>query len=156
MMAHDRAQLPVSEHANDLGAFVSVAPHDLCLLASERAGLVEHLRRDAQLADVMHGCRGPDRGHRLTRESHPASYLRGVSGDTPRMTVGIRILRVKRASQLLEELGSSLAFPSEPRLLLGVLEPQQFDGVGKLPLVAPAPQPSPDQKFAEEQIPRPA
>jgi hypothetical protein len=73
--------------------------HDHPLRVVERAGLVEDLLRDADLADVVEETAETERAQALGRELELAADLDGIVGDALGVALGVGVLRLDRVRE---------------------------------------------------------
>jgi hypothetical protein len=105
VVPNHRRDLRVLHHRDDLGTLRCVLPNDLELRRGKRASLIEHLRGNSELAEVVNGSRGSNLRDLLTRLAHPLGDHRGMQGNAARVTVRVWILGVQCGGHSPEDLG---------------------------------------------------
>ena len=145
MPAHRRGERRVAEALDHLAARGGVLLHELELRVGEPTRLVDDLRRDAQLADVVDRRGGLGAFHLLVRQVHALRDHRHVARDAARVTVQVRVLGVQRGAQLAQQLrlAGAVGVAGLTEQLVGALEP---------PFGASPAQPAPQQQVAEEHV----
>ena len=100
MVANDRGQLVVAEPAHHLGAVNRVTLDDLELRVCEPGRLIEDLRCDTELADIVDQCGGANRVDLPFGETHLLGDSRRVASHAVRMASRISVLGLERRRQL--------------------------------------------------------
>ena len=144
----------VPEAGHHLGTVDGVAFDEIKLRVGEPSRFIENLSWNAQLADIVNQRGSANRLNLSSGQTHPAGNAPRVTSHPIGMPSRISILGFQRSSQAPEELLLTARRPSGRVLTVGSHEAKQVDGARQPLLGAPAPQPSPDKQFAEQQISR--
>ena len=159
VMADDPGELGIAQRGDHLGAVDWMALDHFEFLVGQASRLVEDGLRRSELPDVVNRGGGPNPGHILAGEAQPARDHRGVPRHSPRVPVQVDVLALEGTGQLPEQMLAVLDAELIPRVgsrAARVDEVEEPGGIGQLALLAPAPEPSPQQQLAEQHLAVPA
>lgn len=154
MVQDDRGQLFVTEACHHLGAVHWVTFDEIELRVGEPGRLIENLSWNAELADIVNQRGSANRLNLAAGETHLAGDASGIASHAIGVTPGVSILGFQRGRQSPEKFLLAVDRPSCRTPTVTLHEAEQLNSARQPSFRAPAPQPSPDKQFAEQQISR--